>query len=596
MKINNGQTPNSIQLQRFAAKSKKKVIVFSNKAVIYNRCSTEKQDSLDWQEKVCANFCKQNGWDIIRVFSEKESATTDDREQFQLIKPFCQKNGISHIVIFSYDRFSRTGDLSLLKDLRSKGIKVHAATQVIDDQTPSGRFSQSMYLMFAEMENEQRKEKVIEGLRNKLRKGEWIGKPPIGYMKPENVEKPLCFINAKGKLLRQAFYWKDTEKLSNVEVVERLKKMGFLLTLPQLTRIFRNPFYCGYITSTLLDDQEIIRGKHEPLISEEIFLRVNSIVNTVTYGWNVIRENEEMPLKATIRCGKCDRSLTAYPQKGKYIYYKCPNNGCCVNVSNKKLHFLFEAELSKQSFDPILIPSIKTQLESMYWTIHGRDTSREKPMKDELTRLKNELEAMEFNLAIGKISPEIFAKHSVSHEQKIQSIEAELKILVNDSSNLENFVDAAVENAGNLVKMWQNLDYTGKVRLQKLVYPDGILYEPKTHTVRTLSVNPIFSAITSISQILGTKIEAAGVPENEKFHSVYLMFGSSNFLLGNLEKIANELKTLVLGDSYYTSFSGDARCNFISNSTFYHQSMERTFLNLPLMNETGATTNHRKFK
>lgn len=551
MKKNSGDSEKKNLLQQFAVKSKKKKkIVFGNRAVTYNRCSTEKQDSVEWQKKITGSFVLQNNWELVKSYGEKKSATTDDRKEFKEMLKFCEKEKISHIVFYSYDRFTRTGNMGLVDELREKGIKVHAATQSADDTTPSGRFTQKMYLVVAELENAQRREKSMEGMIEKLRKGEWIGIPPIGYekryvtgKKEHDHDKKQCFINETGNRIRQAFYWKDREKISNLQVIERLNAMGLFLVLPELTRIFRNPFYCGYITNNLLDG-EIIKGKHEPLISEEVFLRVNGVVNGSPHGWNVIRENEHMPLKASMRCGKCERPLTAYPQKGIYIYYKCPNVGCRVNVSNKKLHALFETQLSKLQFDKKLGPAIKSQIETAYWTIHSHDTVREKPMKDELTRLKNELETMELNLAISKVTPEIFAKYSVSHKEKIQTIEENLKTLNNNSSNLNIFIDTAVQNANNLFKMWQNLDYKGKVRLQKLVYPEGLLYFPETHSVRTLQINPIFSAISSISEILTAKSTSEVAQENEKFHSVYQMFSSSNFFWDNLLKIQNQMEEI----------------------------------------------------
>ncbi len=551
MKTNTGGTENQKLLQKFAVKNKKVTISYNDTAVIYNRCSSKQQDSLEWQAEYGTKFCANNKLVLVKSFSEKLSAKTDERIEFKKMLLFCEKEKIGHIIFFSYDRFSRSGDLTLIKTLKKKGIKVHAATQQVDDETSSGRLSQALFLMFAQFDNEERGKKVVEGLKKKLRRGEWPGIPTPGYEKrflpgktELDPEKKQCYINDDGRKLKQAFHWKDKENISNVQVIERLEAMGLTLTMPKLTRIFRNPFYAGYITHKLLDDGEIIRGKHEPLVSEEVFLRVNGFVNERSHGWNIIRENEDMPLKASIRCGICERPLTAYTQKAKFIYYKCPKNGCHVNVSNKKLHSLFETQLSKLQFDQKLEHAIKRQLENTYETIHSHDTVREKPMKDELTRLKNELETMELNFVISKVTPEIFAKYSASHKQKIQTIEEELKSLVNDSSNLSIFIDAAVQNANNLFKMWQNLDYKGKVRLQKLVYPEGLVYFPETHSVRTLQINPIFTAISSISKILTAKSTSEVAEENEKFHSVYLMFSSSNFFWDNLLKIQNQMEEI----------------------------------------------------
>jgi site-specific DNA recombinase len=543
-----GNTSNVGLLQKFAVKSSKKKIIFNDKSVIYNRCSTEKQDSLEWQDQVCSNFCKLNKFKLVRSFGEKESATTDDRIEFQKMLRFCDEEGISNIVIYSYDRFSRSGDIALLEELRDKGIKVHAATQGVDDQTPSGRLSQKLYLMFAEMENEQRRDRIVEGQRNKLRRGEWISTPTIGYekrfvtgKKEHDLDKRQCYINDEGEILRQAFQWKDRENLTNTAIIERLKKMGLTLTPPQLTRIFRNPFYCGYITSSMLDDGEIIRGKHEALVSEDVFLRVNGLANANTHGWNMLRQNDEMPLKASVRCGICERPLTAYPQKGKYIYYKCPNNGCCVNISNKKLHHLFAAELSKFSISEPFVPLIKAQLNATYCMLHSSEVIREKPMKDELTRLKNELESMEFNLATSKITMDLFMKFSESHKQKINEIEISLTSLANDSSNLDKLLENSVKLYSNLLNMWQMSDYSGKVRLQKLIFPDGLEYLHEKQALRTPKINPIVSAITSISIFNEQSKTNLNDQKTENLHQLYLMFASSNYFWECLSEINGQI-------------------------------------------------------
>jgi len=294
-------------------------------------------------------------------------------------------------------------------------------------------------------------------------------------------------------------------------------------------------------------------------------------MNTYPHGWKVEKNNEEMPLKATVRCGICDRPLTAYPQKGKYIYYKCPNNGCCVNVSNKKLHLLFEESLANLEVQSHFIPVIRTQLEATYWALHKSESVRQKPMKDELSKLKSELEAMELNLAIGKLSPELFEKHSSAHQDRIAAIEQELQILDRDTSNLTQYIDKTLEFARNLLKMWQNLDWTGKIRLQKLVFPEGMAYLPETHALRTFAVNPIFLAMTSISQILMADSGRDEGSEIKKLQSLYLMFRSSNFLWGNLVEMANILvdlqKIAVLVPYGATSATGSTSMTYVSNSS-----------------------------
>ncbi len=323
MKNNSTDLGNKSLLLQFAVKSKKKSKAYGDRAVTWNRSSSAKQD-YEWQVTVTTNFVQRNNWNLIKAFGVKESAKTNDGEEFQEMLNYCYKENISHIVFFSYDRFNRSGDISILKELREDGIKVHGATQVVDDETPSGRMTQQMYMLFAQMENEQRREKILEGIKNKLRKGEWPIKPPIGYVKrfvtgkqEHPFDKPQCFIDERGDLIRQAFFWKDKENLSHVEILKRLRKMGLKIPPHHLSRIFRNIFYIGYITHSFLDEGEIIKGKHEPLIDEATFYRVNGIVKKIPHGWKNEKHESQMPLKGTVLCGVCNRPLTGYLQKEK---------------------------------------------------------------------------------------------------------------------------------------------------------------------------------------------------------------------------------------------------------------------------------------
>ena len=84
--------------------------------------------------------------------------------------------------------------------------------------------------------------------------------------------------------------------------------------------------------------------------------------------------------------------------------------------------------------------------------------------------------------------------------------------------------------------MWQLLDYNGKVRLQKLIFPDGLQYLHENHTLRTFKINPIVSAITSISMNYSNDVNQLTSDKNEKLHQLYLMFASSNFFWVNLEE------------------------------------------------------------
>lgn len=118
--------------------------------------------------------------------------------------------------------------------------------------------------------------------------------------------------NKTGKLIRLAFQLKAEQGLSNTEIIARLRKQGLTLYNQTLTKIFSNPFYCGLISHSLLEEGEVVQGKHQPLVSKEVFLRVNGIQAQNAHGYMQVKEDDNLPLRHHIHCGCCNTPLTGY--------------------------------------------------------------------------------------------------------------------------------------------------------------------------------------------------------------------------------------------------------------------------------------------
>ena len=566
----------SNSIQKFAVKSSQvSPKKFVNNAVIYTRVSSGDQakygKGLEWQLEDCQEYCKKNGYNIIKEFGDKaESAKTDeDRVQFQKMLDFLKKNKefIGHVVVWNMDRFSRSGELMILEMLGKMEIRLHCVKHTFDSTTVAGKFEMNLFAIISKWENEQRQEKTVRGMQNKLRSGELITKPPIGYEKRILVKDgpALCFIDERGKLIRQAFLWAAEGNVTQTEIITRLANMGLKLSSPQLSRILRNPFYCGLITNKLLNEGEMIQGKHEPLISEKIFLKVNGILADNPQGWKIKKEMEEMPLKKFTHCGNCGRRLSCYQRKQKYFYYKCPNKGCCVNLRNTNLHDLFIEKIKQLNIKPELLPALHIQLSTVYWNLHESDLLREKPLKDEMAKLKKDFDAIEYNYSTGKIPVEIYNKHTAPLQHRIMSIQEDLDKITRNNSNFENNLRSTLENSCNLHQIWEMMDYTGKQRLQYLIYPLGMHYYKETDEIRTPEINPVFSAITHLSKELQTS-DASEFSEGteENLRQVYLMFGNSNSIEVAFADAGNthELNTII-----YPYIYESARCPYVDFST-----------------------------
>ena len=173
----------------FAKKSKQPVININGKAVIYTRVSSKDQmdnnASLETQKKYCLQLASRRNIEVVEYFGGTyESAKSDERKEFQKMLSFVKrKKDISYIIVYSYDRFSRTGTNGayISEQLKKQGIITLSATQQIDTLTSTGALQQNILYLFGQFDNDQRKEKSVSGMKEKIRKGYWMGTLPRGY-------------------------------------------------------------------------------------------------------------------------------------------------------------------------------------------------------------------------------------------------------------------------------------------------------------------------------------------------------------------------------------------------------------------------------
>src|SRR5579871_5682731 len=149
--------------QKWTKTSEKPSLVNLKQAVVYTRVSSKEQAdknlSLDFQKKTIVEYANRNGVTLLSFFGGTyESAKTDGRKEFQRMLEFIRKNKgrVSHILVYTLDRFSRTGGgaIKLAQDLRDKyGVTVFAVTQPTDTTNVSGVFQQNIQFLFSEFDN-----------------------------------------------------------------------------------------------------------------------------------------------------------------------------------------------------------------------------------------------------------------------------------------------------------------------------------------------------------------------------------------------------------------------------------------------------------
>ena len=117
------------------------------------------------------------------------------------------------------------------------------------------------------------------------------------------------------------------------EVRLKLWDKGLKISKNNFYSLMRNPVYCGKVFVRAFKDEpaEILTGIHEPIISEELFNKVQDLLNGRRKSMTPRHpRKDELPLRGILQCKKCGRNLTGSGSKGnggRYFYYHC-DKGC----------------------------------------------------------------------------------------------------------------------------------------------------------------------------------------------------------------------------------------------------------------------------
>ncbi|WP_299212521.1 recombinase family protein [uncultured Dokdonia sp.] len=485
------------------AKRNTKKIARNNKAVIYTRVSDFKQKdntSLESQKLLCEEFALKNNYEVCKYFGgTHESAKTDERKAYKEMLTYVKQKKITNIIVYSLDRYSRTGGLAIatVEALKKKGIRVLSLTQNIDSDTPTGTFMQNFHLLYSRYDNDIRSENTKKGMRHRIMTGYWMGTAPIGFKNSRNDQNiPIIVQDDKAPFIKKAFHWKANEGLTNVEIVERLKLSGLTVYKQLLSNIFRNPVYCGLITNSLIEGK-VVKGNHKPIVSQALFLKVNGI-NRKKSAHNV--KNENLPLKTFMTCASCKSPLTGFIVKAKGIYYyKCKTIGCSCNRNAEVLHTYFKELLTRYQIDKRFLKPLKIQLK--YTLEYSNKSNKEQVplLKGKLKEVSEKIEKIQERYVIGEIEADLYKKFKDKFSQEKEEIEAEIKKSGSWSSNLEKYIESALKLLSNLHKIWELSDYTAKQKFQKLLFPNGIEYHRQNDRVQTFQTNAILELIHKIS-------------------------------------------------------------------------------------------------
>jgi len=454
----------------------------SNKrAVIYTRVSTKSQEdntSLENQRKVCRAVADELGFDVIGEFGNKyESGKTMIRAEFSKMVDFIadKKNRVAFVLFYDLDRFSRTPEgIGIAETWRNKyKVRLISANNPNVPSTDIEFIYQHQAVLNSSIENIKRREKTMAGTAAKLREGKWTGILSVGYKRIYEGKKSIIVPDENADYIKAIFDLRGNHLMEVPDIYRHICSLGCKsITEKNIYKILIQPFYCGYYTHGLLEEGELIQGTHEPLVTEELFNKVN----TIHEGKNrkVRRDYPELCLKGFVKCDTCGRNLTAYYKKNKNkFYYKCGTKGCKFNKSNEKMEDAFLMLLKCMKLSSKEKDKVRRELINLVGDFVYKNEQLNKSLKEKLAKLESDIKRVKINRAKGEIDDDIYLTAKGEIDEDIVKTLQELRKTEFKISNFSEKITKGVEMLDSIDVLWKNNSIDGRKRVQKALIGNG---------------------------------------------------------------------------------------------------------------------------
>lgn len=462
--------------------------------VIYTRVSSDKQvdegGSLDTQQRILIEYAKLYGFNIVKHFREEgESAKTANRPRLQEMQQYCHdnKSKVDAVVVYKIDRMARnTADYANLRLFFGKlGIRMLSATEQIDD-SPSGRFIETVFSAQAQLDNENRAERSKNGMIDAVREGRHVHKAPIGYINtrvdgkknvaPDYDTSYVEVIRASWILINDGYGMEEARGIVNARMVEINRKE---IAMQTFSRMLRNKLYKGVVCEF---GMEVQSRSIKPIVDAELFDSVQLILaGKKNKGKQYTKNNPKYPLRGILWCAN-GHKLTGSSPHGRGGYYpkyhcpKCKGLGISYDVPTVNDEFLVytkDIEIKNDVRDA-LREAIRLNLGD---TQKANADSIKQLNKDLVEIAAKKREVIEKN--IQQIISNSTTKEMLDdYEREEIDKRMQLADIAGTTDDAEELMEFGLSKLTNLSHTFEAIDDINvRMRFQKWLFPAGLTYD-----------------------------------------------------------------------------------------------------------------------
>jgi site-specific DNA recombinase len=402
------------------------------RAVLYLRVSTPGQVHTDYDpEGISIPAQREAGKrkaelldaDIVNEFVEpgRSATSIDKRPAFQEMIAWVKAQGnIDYVIVYHFNRVFRNAvDAGIVKrDLKKVGTRI--VSTIIDmGDGPESDLIETILHAVDQYQSQASGADIKYKMGQKVKNGGTVSQARLGYLnvreaKPEGGEiRTIAIDEHRAPFVKLAFELYATNDWTQADIVQELYDRGLRtratpqrpaqgVTISKMSLMLRDRYYLGYVTH---DGQEY-KGRHEALITPELFDRVQVILTSRTAAQERRRVHHHY-LKGSLFCGRCHRAgrrgrliiQRAVNRRGsEYMYFFCRNkqNGTCDSRYVNILHVeqAVEEYYAVLQFSPEFVTEVRKQLD----TTLAEENAATRLLHQQLTTELHALDAKENNL------------------------------------------------------------------------------------------------------------------------------------------------------------------------------------------------------
>ena len=290
----------------------------------------------------------------------------------------------------------------------------------------SEKFMHGIKVLMAKNYIDNLSEETRKGMLEKAEQGIWPTMAPLGYRNVAGPDSKRIIVTDPdiAPLVSKLFEWYATGQCSLREVARKARdaglvyrKSGAKVPMSAVHSILRNRLYTGQFEW----NGKLMQGQHEPLVSVELWERVQGVLNG-RFAKKHRRMTHDFAFSGLIACAKCRCSVVGEIKKQRYVYYHCTGyaDKCQGNPASCRRKYVREEALEVQFTE--LLGRLKFDDEVLEWVrdaLHASHADKRREQEEAIVRLRAEydrlqrrIDAMYVDKLDGRVDVAFFDKMS----------------------------------------------------------------------------------------------------------------------------------------------------------------------------------------